>query len=141
MATTDKIGWPGFVLRFAAALILVFATYNPEGYSYFDWLFGNSAGNWPLKAFTGVILIIGWTIYLRATMRSLGGFGMFLTIAFFATLLWMLTNWGIIPSDSVRAVTYLGEIVISALLATGMVWSHIRRRLTGQVDVDEIEGD
>lgn len=141
MAQTDKIGWPGFSVRFIFALVLVFATYNPEGYSYFDWLLKTDSGSWPLKALAGVVLVIGWTIYLRATLRSLGGFGMLLTIAFFAALLWLLTDWGIIPSDSVRAVTYLGEIVISALLATGMVWSHIRRRLTGQVDVDEIEGD
>jgi hypothetical protein len=29
--------------------------------------------------------------------------------------------------------------VISALLAVGMTWSHIRRRLSGQFDIDDIE--
>jgi len=141
MAQTDKIGWLGFAVRFLFALVLVFASYNPEGYSYFDWVFMQDSGSWPLKALAGVVLVIGWTIYLRATMRSLGGFGMFLAIALFATLLWLFTSWGVIPSDSVRAVTYMVEVVISALLATGMVWSHVRRRLTGQVDVDEIEAN
>lgn len=141
MTTTDKIGWLGFSVRFVVALLLVFASYNPEGYSYFDWVFANDSGSWPLKVLLGIVLVIGWTVYLRATMRSLGGFGVFLTIAFFTALLWLLTDWGIIPKDSVRAVTYMGEIVISALLATGMVWSHIRRRLSGQMDVDEIDTD
>jgi len=27
------------------------------------------------------------------------------------------------------------------ILAVGISWSHIRRRITGQVDVDELEGD
>jgi hypothetical protein len=27
------------------------------------------------------------------------------------------------------------------ILAIGISWSHIRRRMTGQVDVDEVEGD
>ena len=27
------------------------------------------------------------------------------------------------------------------ILAVGISWSHIRRRMTGQVDVDEVEGD
>ncbi len=141
MAQTDKIGWLGFLLRFLAALVLVFATYNPEGYSYFDWVFGKAAGAWPLKTLVGIVLLIGWTVYLRATLQSLGGFGIFLTIAFFSALLWLLTDWGVIPRDSVQAVTYLSEVVISALLATGMIWSHVRRRLTGQVDVDEIDND
>ena len=139
MAQTDRIGWLGFLLRFLAALVLVFATYNPEGYSYFDWLLAKASGDWPLKTLAGIVLLIGWTVYLRATLRSLGGFGIFLTIAFFAALLWLLTDWGVIPRDSVRAMTYLVEVVISALLATGMIWSHVRRRLSGQMDVDEIE--
>ena len=36
MAETG-ISWAGVGLRFVFALILVFATYNPEGYSYFHW--------------------------------------------------------------------------------------------------------
>ena len=29
--------------------------------------------------------------------------------------------------------------VLSLILAVGLSWSHIRRRLTGQVDVDDLE--
>jgi len=139
MTTVKEISWAGIGVRFLVALLLVFATYNPEGYSYIDWLSMKEAGPLALKALVGVILVIGWTIYLRATLRSLGGFGMLLVIALMATLLWLLITWKVIPYDSIRATTYMVEVVISALLAVGMVWSHIRRRLTGQVDVDEIE--
>ena len=141
MAVAKEISWAGIGVRFLAALILVFATYNPEGYSYFDWLSMENAGPLALKALVGIILLIGWTIYLRATLRSLGGFGMVLVIALMVTLLWLLITWEFIPHNSTRAILYMAEVVISALLAVGMVWSHIRRRLTGQVDVDEIEGD
>ncbi len=139
MATVKEISWTGIGIRFLVALLLVFATYNPEGYSYIDWLAMKEAGPLALKALVGVILVIGWTIYLRATLRSLGGFGMLLVIALMVTLLWLLITWNVIPYDSIRATTYMVEVVVSALLAVGMVWSHIRRRLTGQVDVDEIE--
>lgn len=139
MATVKEISWTGMGIRFLVALLLVFATYNPEGYSYIDWLTMKEAGPLALKALVGVILVIGWTIYLRATLRSLGGFGMLLVIALMVTLLWLLITWNVIPYDSIGATTYMVEVVISALLAVGMVWSHIRRRLTGQVDVDEIE--
>ncbi len=141
MAHVKEINALGIGMRFFIALVLVFATYNPDGYSYFHWVTSADTGAWPIKAFVGVVLLIGWTIFLRATLRSLGGFGIVLAIAFFATLLWVLTNWGVIPSDSIKAVTYLSLFVIAALLATGLVWSHIRRRVSGQVDVDEIEGD
>lgn len=141
MTKVHEISWLGIGIRFLIALILVFATYNPDGLSYIDWVVQNDNQPLALKAFVGVVLLIGWTIYLRATMRSLGGFGILLVVAFLGTLLWLLISWKIIPHDSTRAVIYLIEVVISALLAVGMVWSHIRRRMTGQVDVDEIEGD
>lgn len=76
------IGW-----HFLAAMVLVFCTYNPDGYSFFDWLFMKDAGPLALKAVVGVILVIGCTIYLRATLRSLGGWGMLLVVALVASLL------------------------------------------------------
>jgi hypothetical protein len=138
MATKD-ITWGGIGLRFLVAIIMVVLTYNPEGYSYYHWVKNQEAGQMVLKVFCGVVLVIGWTVYLRAMSRSLGGFGILLAAAFFASLLWVLVEWGWIPTDSVRAVTYMIMFVIAALLATGMVWSHLRRRMTGQMDVDEIE--
>jgi len=139
MAKDNEIGWSGIGVRFMIALFLVFATYNPEGYSYLDWVTNNadSASPLALKAFAGIVLAIGWTIYIRATLRSLGGFGMVLVIGLMVTALWLLITWEFIPHDSIRAVTYMVEIVISVLLAVGIIWSHIRRRITGQVDVDE----
>ena len=141
MAHVKQITGLGIAVRFLIAFVLVFATYNPSGYSYIDWITQTESGPLPLKIFVGVVLFIGWTIFLRATLRSLGGFGIILAIAFFATLLWVLAHWGLLPSGSLEVATYLGLLVIAALLATGMVWSHLRRRMTGQVDVDEIEGD
>ena len=135
----NEISGAGVIIRFFVALLLVFASYNPEGYSYFHWGLRHISDFSVLKLFIGVVLLIGWTIYIRATLSSLGGFGIFLSIAFFATLLWLLVDLGVIPATSVRAISYLVLIVISALMATGMIWSHVRRRISGQVDVDEIE--
>ncbi|MGB5306805.1 MAG: DUF6524 family protein [Gammaproteobacteria bacterium] len=145
MAVSRDIGWSGYLLRFLAASVLVFSTYNPGNYSYYHWV-----KHWvenkfpdidPLLIFAGVVLLIGWTIFLRATGRSLGVFGLVLAFAFFGTFIWMLVNWNWIPADSTTAISYIVEVVISGVLATGVSWSHIRRRITGQIDVDEIEGD
>ena len=84
----------GFFVRLVAACVLLFATYNPEGRSYFHWL---AADNWtitPLKAFAGVCLLVGWVFLLRATVRSLGALGTVLACAFFGTLIWLIVSWG-----------------------------------------------
>jgi len=51
----------------------------------------------------------------------------------------MIVAWGLVPDDSVRTITYLTEVVMCGILAIGMSWSHIRRRMSGQAEVDEIE--
>lgn len=128
-----------FLLRLAASLALIFLTYNPTGYSWFHWARADLPGVTPLMALSGVALIVGWTVYTRATIRSLGALGLFLAFAFFGTLMWLVVDVGLIPADSVTAVTWLVLVLLAAVLAIGLSWSHVRRRLSGQVDTDEVD--
>jgi len=91
-------------------------------------------------AFVGLVLIIGWVVYIRATLRSLGIIGISLAVAFFGTLFWMIIDWGIVPVDNIQAVTYIVQTILCFIMATGMSWSHIRRRMSGQVDADDVDG-
>jgi hypothetical protein len=136
-----EINWVGVGARFLLAMVLVFATYNPSGYSYFHWGIKHISDFSVLKLFAGVVLLIGWTMFIRATLVSLGAFGIVLAAAFFGTLLWLVVDWGLVPADTVEAVTYLILVAASAVMATGMTWSHIRRRISGQIDVDETDVD
>ena len=57
-------------------------------------------------------------------------------------LLWLTTlfvDLGWLRLEADGAMTWVVLAVLSLILAVGMSWSHIRRRLTGQVDVDELE--
>ncbi|MCG6974846.1 MAG: DUF6524 family protein [Acidiferrobacterales bacterium] len=135
---TIDIGWQGFLLRFAAGLVLVFATYNPEGYSYFHWIKNEFPNISALKAFTGILLVVGWAIYIRAALRSLGIIGLTLATAFFGTLIWLVIDVAKISLDNIRIIKYLIEILIAMVLSTGLSWSHIRRRLSGQMDTDDV---
>jgi hypothetical protein len=130
-------GVGGFLLRFLVAAALIFATYNPEGRSYFHWI---KAGGpiTPLKAFAGVVLAIGWVFLLRTTLRALHPLGILLAAGFFATLLWLLMDWLHLQTSG-RVLTYVILLCVAAVLATGSAWSLFRRRVTGQVDVDEPE--
>lgn len=144
MATkTHQFTGASIVWRFLFALVLVLATYNPSAYSYFHWfrdaLAAGTAG--PQHYFAGVVLIIGWVMFVRATLRSLGGVGVLLGAAFFGTLMWLLTEYDVIPSDSSNAITWIGLVCMAGLLAAGMSWSHIRRRLSGQYDMDDVESE
>ena len=131
-----------FALRWLFATCLVLLTYNPSTYSYFHWVRSSASASelGPEHALVGVILFIGWAMFVRATFRSLGLIGLLIGAAFFATLIWLLDDVGILHADSVSAVTWISLICLSGLLAIGMSWSHIRRRLSGQYDVDDVVG-
>jgi uncharacterized membrane protein len=138
----NKFNFVSFALRFLGATALVLLTYNPTGYSYFHWvkdaLGSEGTGFGAEQAFSGVVILIGWTILIRSTFRALGGLGLFLAAAFIGTLVWLMTSYGLFQAETSTAITWTALISLAALLAIGMSWSHIRRRLSGQVDVDEI---
>ena len=128
-----------YLARWLFALALVFGTYNPTEYSYASWVFSDGASFEPVIALVGVALLIAWIIFLRATWLSLGMLGVILGSALFACLIWLLVDIGWLSLDSNGAITWIVLLLLSLVLATGMSWSHIRRRLTGQVDVDDVE--
>lgn len=129
-----------FALRFVGAVLIVLLTFNPGGYSYYHWVsdaisrseFGSE------HAFTAVVLLIGWFILIRSSFRSLGPIGLFLASAFIGTFVWLLDDYKLISANTNSAIGWIALISLSALLAIGMSWSHIRRRLSGQVDIDDV---
>lgn len=134
----------GFVLRWLFAFVLVAATYNPTSWNYVSWAASNwKAGNFsnqlPLTLLFGLVLIVGYVIYINATLRSIGLFGMLLSLAVVGTLLWFLWDRGWLSLENASINTWLGLIVISAILGIGMTWSIVSRRLSGQIDVDETD--
>ncbi len=74
----DDFNWGSVALRFLMAALLVYLTYNPEGYSFY--------------------------------------------------------HWNVFTPRGTRAISHL----ILIMLAVGMSWSHLTRRLSGQIDTDQI---
>ena len=141
--SNQNITASGIMMRFLVALIIVFAVYNPHGWSYYHWIaqamLEETTGGLPLLIFAGVVLLISFTIYIRATLRSLGMFGLILACVFFATLVWLLIDSGLGSVTNAAIMQDILLFILAAVLGTGMCWSHIRRRLTGQSDVDDID--
>ncbi|GMV09184.1 MAG TPA: DUF6524 family protein [Gemmatimonadaceae bacterium] len=137
---TESVSWGGVALRVVAAAILVFATYNPEGFSYFHWAIA------PLrqgvrsfdaaKFLVGTLLAAGWVVYVQATRRSIGLAGAVLITAICAGVIWLLISRNVMTASSGKGVARLVLAAVSIVLGIGMSWSHFSRRLSGQGDTD-----
>ena len=128
-----------FISRLVFALVLVFGTYNPTDYSYVSWVMNETTTFGPVTALVGVALLIAWIVFLRATFMSMGWLGIILGAALFGCVVWVFVDLGWLALDSSGAITWVALVLVAFLLAVGMSWSHIRRRLTGQFDVDDVE--
>jgi len=135
MTSQNDFNALSFFLRFLFAILLVFLTFNPSGYSWVHWLTSETPAVY--KAVTGVVLLIGWVIYLRATWYSLGPIGTIIAAAFFGVFIWLFVEWGLLSLESSSVVLWVVEFVLSGVLAVGMSWAHIRRKLSGQYTTDE----
>ena len=133
-----SFGIVDFLWRWAAALALVFATYNPSGKSYIHWVKASFSGEGleALHYFVGVILIAVWATFIIATERSLGTLGSIIGAALLGTGIWLLIDMGVLHPDSTSSIAWLVLFGLATLLAIGMSWSHIWRRLSGQLEVD-----
>jgi len=129
----------GFIMRWLFAFLLLAATFNPTQYNYVDWLRSYGAMNMSVAALAGLVLVIGYIIYLRATLRSIGPFGMLLVLALVGTLLWVLYDFGVLRLDNSDFNVWLGLGALSFVLGIGLSWSHVRRALSGQADVDDVD--
>ncbi|MDX8348280.1 DUF6524 family protein [Cognatiyoonia sp. IB215446] len=129
----------GFLIRWVFAFVLLAATYNPTAWNFVRWSLDNYETNLSMTVLFGLILLVGYIIYLRATLRSIGVFGMVLILAVVGTLLWVLFDQGVISLDNPTVNTWIAIVALSIVLAIGLSWSIVRRRLTGQTDVDDID--
>jgi hypothetical protein len=144
MAT--KFTTSSYFLRLLSAFTLVFATYNPlKPWSYYEWAIAPALSNFslvtPVQGLIGIVLLIGWVILLRATSRSLGFFGILLGAALCAAIIWVLVDQGWVSLGVNGVLSWVILAAIAMLLGTGLSWSHIRRRITGQLDVDEVDNE
>jgi len=133
----EKLTFVGFLLRVAFALALVLLTYNPSGYSYVHLLQAGFPAITPLEAVLGILLLIGWFVFLRATLSSIGPLGMLLLLALFGALIWLIVSWGWVQLSNTSAIVWISLVVLSLILAVGMSWSYLYRRWSGQATVED----
>ena len=130
-----------FIWRLLLATALVFATFNPSGYSAYHWIVGaiKVSEFGPLHAVALIILIIGWVVVWVATWRSLETLGVILASLAMAAIIWLLIDIGLLKPQSVSGYTWVILAGLSLILAIGMSWSHLWRRLTGQYSIEDLD--
>ena len=130
----------GIFLRWLGAFALLSATFNPSQWNFIRWAKVNYADQMPLTLLLGLLLGVGYLIYIGATLRSIGAFGVILVGAIVAALVWVLIDYGILTLGSTALNIWLGIFALSVVLGIGLSWSILRQRLSGQASVDEIDG-
>src|ERR1051326_3077626 len=134
----ESFGIQRVVSRWLAAMLLVLATYNPSGYSYFHWVSELSVGDWVLKLLVGVVLAILYATFGLATQRSLGRLGIAAWLLFFAVVTWTMIDLGILRVAGSGTVATIMLVNLANLLAVGVSWSYVRARLSGQSDTNNV---
>ena len=129
----------GLLLRWFGAFALLSLTWNPTEWNFVRWSMINWSDQMPLTVLLGLVLLVVYIIYLRATLRSIGPLGMVLVAAVFGAVIWVLVDWGVLQVGNSALNQWLGIVVLSLVLGIGLSWSFARRRLSGQADVDDVD--
>ncbi len=124
----------GILVRMLAVMLIVGAIYNPGGYSWYHWVAETGWNHWIAKIFMGLSLLAGLIVCVHATIRSLGLLLGLPIAGLIAALIWLAVDRGIIDwSDWLqRTLALEGGLIL--LLSTGVSFSLIRYRLSGQLD-------
>ena len=131
--------WGGFFLRIVFAVVLVLLTYNPSGTSYHHWAMKSLKEFSPAKAVVGALLLCLWVLFLRAAIQSLGKVGVALSVLVIASFVWLFADWGWFDPSRAGVLSWIALVSLGLVLGFGLSWSILRRRLTGQVDVEAPE--
>jgi hypothetical protein len=128
----------GFLIRWGAAFLLLALTFNPTRVNYVRWAESAwNGGSLPLVVLAGLVLLVAYVLFLTAVFRGIGTMGVALILAVFAALIWVLVDFGWLSLDNPGALTWVALFAMSVVLAIGMYWGILWRRMSGQLEVDD----
>jgi len=128
----NGFNWLSYGLRWVASILLVLATYNPYGLSYYDWV-TTDGGFTSLKVLAAVALLMLHIVTILSTARSIGPIGAGLMAAFCGAVAWFLVDADVLQIEDPRMFELTVLLMVAAIYGMGLSWSHIRNELSGQV--------
>jgi hypothetical protein len=128
---------PKLIARLLLSLLLVFATYNPSGYSAYHWLFGPTG---PVSLKLAVLVAFAGAYYaaFRIVFSAFRWSGLIAALATLALFGLAVASGGGEPDRQgdgldVALLQYALLIAVSVVMAVGLTWSYLIERLTGQL--------
>lgn len=125
----------GFATRTLSCFLLVFATWNPLGYSYIDWLFRDDGSLMSAKMMVGAFLLGAFLLYLRVTWLALRLARTLVLLAVALTGYLAMRRAGLLDPEAPFWSSYVLLTLTAMMLSIGICWAHLKRRLTGQSQV------
>jgi len=128
-----------FFARFLFSLALVFATYNPTGYSFCHWIADLGAGPASLKVIVAMTLAMTYYAIIRAVFAAFRRSGVI--VGGLAAVLFAIEAASVVAPRGSQPFWHfyflVGQYVllcaIAIVLSFGVSWSHLIERLTGQL--------
>ena len=120
--------------RWLMSASIVFGAYNPSGYSYYHWV-ARADGISPLIVFAGTAIVIGAVAIARMAFLSVGYIGSTIIATLVMMALLFCVGLDLIEFKDVEITVYTVQFWLSFVLAVGMGWSFIQRRISGERDV------
>lgn len=121
----------GILVRTLTCFALVFATWNPTGYSYLTWL-RSGQGTAPELAVAGTVLLASHILFFRIAWLSLGIDGVVAALVVMVAGLLALAEFDVVNLWQASIWGYLLPSGLALILALGTVWSLVKRRVVGQ---------
>jgi hypothetical protein len=125
-------------VRLLISLALVFATYNPTGYSVVHWLIDGGSGPLSLKVLATLALVMTYFAVTRIVLAAFRPSG--LIVAALVVVLCGIELALLSPAEAPkpwRLYVVLGQYAvlgaIAIILSFGVSWSSLIERLTGQL--------
>jgi hypothetical protein len=136
--SAPRFDWRGVLARGLFCLFVVFALYNPSGYSYLHWLFQGFGWFW-LKLAVGTVLAAILLMLWRTTSGVLKRGGMLLVGLFClgAGMSWArLTGLPLLGGETLPV---WGLLSLAVLFTAGLSYSHLDHRLGGITHTEEVK--
>ena len=123
---------PGIIVRILTCFLLVFATWNPTGYSFLNWARYYPTATAPEIAVAGTLLLALHILFARIAWLSLGADGVIAAVVIIFAGMLTLYQFDLIDPWQDAMLWYMALSMFALLLAIGMSWSLLKRRIVGQ---------
>jgi len=130
----------GFLVRWLVAFVLLAVTFNPTELNFVRWASEAWGEQTSLVVLFGLVLLVVYVVFLTAVLRGIGAIGVTLVLAVIAALVWVLLDLAWLSIENPGMMTWVGILALSVVLAVGMYWGILWRRISGQIEVDD-DGD